>query len=200
MKTSCINPQERIISKRILSTQGARATRYAVNQLFQKNELLLGTSNQIPFSIKKEICGAPYVEIIGSVRTPPLISITHTDSIAISLAIEGGQISTIGIDMERVRNFNTMTRNGFLTKNEQRDQEKSSYELKIDNTIRWCIKEAYLKSIKAGLRAHPKTIEIRGELCGSISLYRNGVFLENILVHWTRIFDNYIVAIVLEKV
>lgn len=69
----------------------------------------------------------------------------------------------IGVDTELVRQFAPQTVRAFLTGAEFASLPEAGALRNERITLLWCLKEAYLKALGAGLRIHPNRIEIRPE-------------------------------------
>ncbi len=114
-----------------------------------------------------------------------LLTLSHCDEFAAANAVPRGEWSGIGIDIERVRNFRPETLKGFMTQHEIDTHNALSPAVqKVDATLRWSLKEAYLKAIGTGLKTHPRTVETMVNLeNGNVTITIAGERV-NATVHW----------------
>ena len=109
--------------------------------------------------------GAPRYRLMKSLLANHLpeekqfrISISHTLGIGVAAASDDWWV---GIDIERVRQFEERLLNHFLTEKEKLYLEKQPREHHdCIATWLWSYKEAFLKALETGLAIHPRKIEI----------------------------------------
>ena len=113
-------------------------------------------------AITPNAAGVPTCQLLiksEAFSPPPLVSISHSDTIAIAEAVAADTHRGLGVDVERIRSFSETTCRAFMAPEEYAvyqalpDTEKSACATRL-----WCLKEAYLKALGTGLRTHPRTI------------------------------------------
>jgi phosphopantetheinyl transferase len=90
------------------------------------------------------------------------ICISHCDGLALGAIAEDETEGLIGIDIERIRNFDHKMLQQFLLPKELGYIKKSKYcNRQLLATLFWSLKESYLKGIGTGLIYHPKFVELK---------------------------------------
>lgn len=120
---------------------------------------------------KKKTIAFDEIEIISRKFSRPIFKIRGKEikNVAISLshsngtgagAVGAGKL--VGVDIEQKRIFSREFKQNFLTQQELQWLKKfPKYKNNEMATLFWCIKESYLKAIGAGLRKHPKEVEVK---------------------------------------
>jgi NAD(P)-dependent dehydrogenase (short-subunit alcohol dehydrogenase family)/acyl carrier protein/phosphopantetheinyl transferase len=121
---------------------GRRAARAAV-------EGLLGEAD---FVLRSRPSGAP--EVTG-IDPAPAVSITHTDGEALAVAVFGGRP---GIDQEVVRLRAPSFAEDWFTEGERALTARDPW---LETAV-WTVKEAIQKALGAGMRVHPREVEVLG--------------------------------------
>jgi len=89
------------------------------------------------------------------------VSLSHSHGVAIANCVDGHRYDSVGVDVEKIRSFSSETVRAFLSDAEYAEHLSTSFFLRdTDATLRWCLKEAYVKAMGEGLRIHPRRIEI----------------------------------------
>lgn len=95
------------------------------------------------------------------ISTHCALSLSHSHGVAIACVVDRCMHHSLGVDVELIRTFDTRTAQAFLTDDEYilcSRLEAGARDHAV--TLRWCMKEAYLKAIGTGLRMHPRTVAI----------------------------------------
>jgi len=104
--------------------------------------------------------GAMVDALVPFDTTQVLLSISHSYEYAVANVVSGPTYQGIGVDIERVHTFKEGVLKSFLTEEEFKSCQTLSPSLqKIDSTLRWSLKEAYLKAIGTGIKTHPRKVE-----------------------------------------
>lgn len=153
------------------------------------------------FFTEQDICvrntveGVPYIVYVKGphLQLPVHLSVSHTRTIAVSGVVPKVGARGIGIDIESVRYFQDETVRSFLTEREYL-MHLASNDRSFDATLRWCLKEAYLKAQGVGLRTHPRQVEIKDfDTCPNCVFIDRGVEVP-VSVNWTIIDGLYILV------
>ncbi|HQX64161.1 MAG TPA: 4'-phosphopantetheinyl transferase superfamily protein, partial [Thermomicrobiales bacterium] len=118
------------------------------------------------------LVGGPWVSLVGEA---PLVSISHTNGLAVALAMLPADGRRAGIDIERVRN-----RPEGYAEIAFDDAERSliaSAPSDAEWMLRgWCAKEAVGKSLGTGLRDGPRSLAVVGidRASGRLEIERRG--------------------------
>jgi acyl transferase domain-containing protein/phosphopantetheinyl transferase len=107
--------------------------------------------------------GKPVVTGSWTQQVPavPVISLSHTDGVAVALVAEGGQEQNVGIDIQAMRAVTADFESLVLSPEEQRllksvkEDERAEWLLRI-----WCAKEAASKALGLGLIEGPSSVRI----------------------------------------
>lgn len=113
--------------------------------------------------IDYEPSGRPNVAALAQYPnvTPPLISISHTDTLGAAVAVSPQTHTAVGVDVETIRTFSPNTITHFLTAAEHHTLGTAPSKLQPElATTYWSLKEAYSKALGTGLRTHPQTISL----------------------------------------
>ncbi len=173
--------------------------RYVAKQALAQY-LLKKTDRQYPLDqieIHSTISGIPYgVNIRSNERISAHLSISHTHGCVGAHASNASLTQGVGIDIECVRIFKAETVASFLSADEYAEYvtlpeiEKSTYV-----TLKWCIKEAYLKAKGYGLMIHPRHVTcMNGNDPHDIQIFLYGQPTSLTSVYWTSVSDLYILV------
>jgi len=152
----------------------------------------------------------PCIEIVSGTGLPPtfiltsqttllteraLLTLSHSHGIAVAQVCTKNDAGGIGVDIERVRDFEDATLRAFLTEEEYDRSHNGLEPLPVHATLLWSIKEAYLKAIGVGLRVHPKLVEVvMGEGGQGYKTIRVNGEAVPVQIYWTTIDDFYIIT------
>jgi len=112
------------------------------------------------YSAMNDFRGAPILSVNGVPCEDVSVSLSHGGGMAAAAVIPRSR-GTVGIDIERIRNFDRDTVLMFLD-----EPSVSAYESapKTEQgrfaTVQWSLRESFLKAIGVGLREHPKSLSI----------------------------------------
>jgi phosphopantetheinyl transferase len=108
--------------------------------------------------IEEDVLGRPRGRIHGD-SSSVAVSISHAFPFALACAVADD--IALGIDIERIRNFATNTREAFLTTAEKTIIANAPpKKKKYLPTLCWSLKESVLKALGTGLRVHPRQVDI----------------------------------------
>lgn len=105
----------------------------------------------------------PRLRLAGKDMSSQLsISLSHSGGCGVAGISRVANEGVIGVDVEQIRSWNRATAQAFLTDREYSllPPVPSPVFRSPIVTLRWCIKEAYLKAKGCGLRQHPRTLDI----------------------------------------
>ncbi len=133
--------------------------RWNAKQLLRKVEPACANLPLPSISIENEPGGAPFVRLAGQPNAhPACISISHSQNYALC-ALSGDL--TIGADLEKVEPRSKPFIEDYLTAAEARAARAlSAADQHLWVTLVWSAKEAALKTLRIGLRADTRSVEI----------------------------------------
>lgn len=125
--------------------------------------------------VKNMPSGVPHLFLDGVRQDDVRISLSHSAGFGMA-ALDSSDQGSFGVDIERCRLFDRKFLESFMD-----DRELSAYDLILDQdrsrfaTLRWALKEAYLKASGAGLHEHPRTLSIDERTQGKYVISREGI-------------------------
>ncbi len=167
-------------------TSGRYIAKKAIqNYLFLKNKEKIKLADIAIFreGVKKPFCK------IKNRRVNLDFSLSHRDDLTVTSV---SQDKLVGIDIERIRNFDNNFLQNFLNEEELKLSRKKDFL----PTLFWSFKESYLKALGRGLVYHPKNIEISLDLKGKnnkLKLYDKNVKIQ-CNMDWIMFNKKYIIT------
>ncbi len=181
----------RIVAKRSI---GVFITQYVgLCPSFDSIHIISG-NGQRPTYITLGNEGVP-TNIHKDIHTEAVLSISHCKGVALSNVVNRNTQGLVGVDVERIRSFRDETMRAFLTIEEYvAHQRVFESEKEKDITLRWCLKEAYLKAKGTGLRTQPVTIKVvLSDDSTKIRFFEAGTYVPT-EVYWTTKDNLYILV------
>jgi len=139
---------------------------------------------------KKPVCR------INSIKNEKIdLRISHCDGFAIADASEKKIDFSIGIDIQKIRNFSYNTTMSFLSEKELAWLKKIKPEKRaMAETLFWSLKESYLKAKGTGLVYHPKFVEFNIDFKKkSGKIYDKGVE-KSAKIKWSIFLKKYVIT------
>lgn len=149
------------------------ATKKAIQLYFTRARGILVPSNTI--DISEDMHGAPSYTInkgrFSADEKNTSISLAHVKNIAIGGIAHKKMEGSLGVHVERVRNFKSAFLKAFLDSREMKEvtHYKTAIKKKENATILWSIKEAYIKSKNENI--NPKEIVVKKIRQGVYEIY-----------------------------
>ena len=177
---------------------GRIAVEHAIARTWKQSSENNSSSNAYKILITKDSGGKPHAVVqSGTYRQNVAISISHAFPYALGAA-SMGEVLILGADVERVRDFSPAMRSVFLTPRERIVLRTKPRDNRFWVTLCWSLKEAALKALGVGLRAHPSRIDVSSALkvSGTSTIHIDKTEYAS-KIWWQSIDNNkYVMAIV----